>query len=429
MKSPLLAPLLDRAATDALFLSAAGPVTAARFVGMAARLAEQLPPGTHAVNLCRDRLRFALVFAASLLRGQVSLLCADSSPGHLQRVAERFGDAYAAVENDGCVSPLRRFTVPDLSDAPPLDDVPAVPGEQAAALVFTSGSTGEPVAHPKRWDQLVARSLAAGEQFGFAGDAVVGTVPPQHMYGFETTVLLPFHTPTVAWHGDSFFPADIAAALDRCAAPRVLVTAPVHLRALLESGARVPPGTRVISATAPMPVALTADAERRWGVEIHEIFGATEVGSIASRRTVAGDVWRPYPGVHVGTDTVRAPGAEETELADLIEPVPGGGFRLLGRRSDLVKVGGRRASLAGLTHALLRLPGVQDAAMLPPAEGEARMTAFVVAPGRRPEELLAALRHEIDPVFLPRPLLCVDKLPRNALGKLSHAGLREMRTA
>ena len=420
------APLLTRAPSDPLFLSSAGPVTAAHFVGMATRLAEQLPPGTHAVNLCRHRLSFALVFAAALLRGQVSLLCADATSAHLRRVADQFTDAYAVTDDDGCSLPMRGFRVSDLSGAAPSGRVPSMPLDQAAALVFTSGSTGEPVAHLKRWGQLVARSLAAGEQFGFAGDAVVGTVPSQHMYGFETTVLLQLHARTAAWHGDSFFPADVAAALQACPTPRVLVTAPVHLRALLEAGACVPPGTRVISATAPLPAALAAEAEQRWGAQVHEIFGATEVGSIASRRTVAGDVWRPYPGVHVGTDSVRAPYADETELADVLEAAPGG-FRLLGRRSDLVKVGGRRASLAGLTAALLRLPGVEDAVMLPPGESDGRMTAFVVAPGRQPEELLAALRHEIDPVFLPRPLLCVERLPRNAVGKLPHAGLRTLR--
>jgi acyl-coenzyme A synthetase/AMP-(fatty) acid ligase len=48
----------------------------------------------------------------------------------------------------------------------------------------------------------------------------------------------------------------------------------------------------------------------------------------------------------------------------------------------------------------------------------ARLMAFVVAPDLRPDAILDALRARIDPVFLPRPLLFVDELPRNALGKL-----------
>lgn len=424
--------LLDRPGPDPVFLSPSGTLSAAGFVARARRLAELLPPGTHVVNLCRDRSRFALLFAAALLRRQVSLLCADSSAAHLARLAGRFGDAYAVTDGPGCPAPLRHMAFPDLSGATPDGDVPAVPADQLAALVFTSGSTGEPIAHAKHWGQLVARSVAGGAQFALDGASVVATVPPQHMYGFETTVLLPLHAASATWCGDSFFPADIAAALHACPAPRLLVTAPLHLRALLGAGVALPPGIRIVSATAPLPPELAAAAEARWGAEVHEIFGATEVGSIASRRTVAGDAWRLYPGVGMmaGPDsaTVTAPGAEETELSDRVELLPGG-FRLLGRHSDMVKVGGRRASLAHLTAALLALPGVQDAAMLPPEEGEGRLAAFVVAPGHTAEALLAALRPHVDPVFLPRPLVCVDRLPRNEMGKLSHAGLQRLRAA
>jgi acyl-coenzyme A synthetase/AMP-(fatty) acid ligase len=38
-------------------------------------------------------------------------------------------------------------------------------------------------------------------------------------------------------------------------------------------------------------------------------------------------------------------------------------------------------------------------------------------------EILKELRHYIDPVFLPRPLILLDALPRNAVGKLSRETL------
>jgi acyl-coenzyme A synthetase/AMP-(fatty) acid ligase len=52
--------------------------------------------------------------------------------------------------------------------------------------------------------------------------------------------------------------------------------------------------------------------------------------------------------------------------------------------------------------------------------------AFVVAPGRARSQILAALRARLDPVFLPRPLVLVDALPRNATGKLPRAELRAL---
>jgi len=52
-----------------------------------------------------------------------------------------------------------------------------------------------------------------------------------------------------------------------------------------------------------------------------------------------------------------------------------------------------------------------------------RLMAFVVAPGITRDALLAALRARIDAVFLPRPLLFLDALPRNATGKLPREAL------
>ena len=49
---------------------------------------------------------------------------------------------------------------------------------------------------------------------------------------------------------------------------------------------------------------------------------------------------------------------------------------------------------------------------------EARLLAFVVAPDRTRKQILEGLRSRVDPVFLPRPLVLVDALPRNPTGKL-----------
>jgi len=116
-------------------------------------------------------------------------------------------------------------------------------------------------------------------------------------------------------------------------------------------------------------------------------------------------------------------------LADRAEVHGPRSFTLIGRTADLVKIGGKRASLAELNRRLLEIDGVRDGAFfLDEARGalEARLTAFVVAPGLEREQLLAALRERIDPVFLPRPLHLVPSLPRNATGKLARANLQRL---
>src|SRR5262249_12136286 len=93
---------------------------------------------------------------------------------------------------------------------------------------------------------------------------------------------------------------------------------------------------------------------------------------------------------------------------------------------DMIKVAGKRASLEALTCELLRIPGVRDGAFfLPEADGvdEPRVAALVVAPRAGRGAILRALRDRVDPAFLPRPLLMLDALPRNATGKLAREGL------
>jgi acyl-coenzyme A synthetase/AMP-(fatty) acid ligase len=95
---------------------------------------------------------------------------------------------------------------------------------------------------------------------------------------------------------------------------------------------------------------------------------------------------------------------------------------LHGRHADLINIAGKRASLAYLNQQLGAIPGVEDGVFLPPADeaadSVARLAALVVAPAHTPASLMQALRERIDPIFLPRPLLFVDALPRNATGKL-----------
>ena len=100
--------------------------------------------------------------------------------------------------------------------------VPQIDAAQLAAYVFTSGSTGAPVPHAKTWGRLVqcvrARGRPPARRSIAAACAILGTVPPQHMYGFESTVLLPLQSGAALCAERPFFPADIAAALQRAAA-------------------------------------------------------------------------------------------------------------------------------------------------------------------------------------------------------------------
>ncbi len=432
MSAPSAVPLLARPPDAVLFRRPQGDITAAAFLGAARALAARLPDAP-LLNLCADRYHVALGLAAAALAGRISLFTGDRSPAWLAALAARHPGLAVLAETPGPVDAPHLFPV--IAAPPDPSAPPRLPADRPVAIVFTSGSTGEPVGHRKPWGALAARSADAAQRFRLGGASVVGTVPGQHMYGFETTVLLPFHAATASWCGPAFYPVDVAAALAACPAPRVLVTTPLQLRALLAAGIAMPPLARVISATAPLEPAMAAAAERAWGTEVWEIFGATEVGSIASRRTVGDGRWLLYPRVRLRAEAggirVIAPHAAPFPLSDHIAPDGPAGFRLIGRATDLVKLGGRRASLAGLTRILTDIDGVEDGLFVAPPDLEtrptARMLAFAVAPSRSAEAILAALRARIDPVFLPRRVIRLDRLPRDPLGKLPARALAALR--
>jgi acyl-coenzyme A synthetase/AMP-(fatty) acid ligase len=431
-------PLVSGRAPGAVFARREGrSVATGEFLRDVLQAAAALPERRYALNLCADRYRFAVGLAAALVRGQLSLLPSSHAPDLLARLAAAYRGLYCLRDDGREDAALESVAVsPATGEAgAAAPAMPLLSAAQPAVVVFTSGSTGEPIPHLKTWGSLAAGARAEADRLKPApGLALIGTVPPQHVYGLESTVLLALQGGCVLHAGRPFYPYDIRDALEATPAPRALVTTPVHLRVLLAEPDPVPKVDFVLCATAPLAPQLAQAAERRFGAPLYEIYGCTEAGQIASRRTTASDEWRALAGVEARADERGAwvkGGHVETEvlLSDVIELRGRSRFLLHGRTADLVNIAGKRASLAYLNFHLNSIEGVRDGAYLLPeeAEGDAtRLTAFVVAPGLTREAILAALRSRIDPAFLPRPLRLVDELPRNATGKLPRQALDEL---
>ena len=426
-------PLIAHRRPDAVVAWRGGtPVSVRQFLGEVAHVAIQLPPGRHVLNLCSDRYRFTVALAACIVSGRISLLPSTHTPEMVRQMQRIAPDVFCIVDQGGGVE-LPTFRYPESVPPPGADHaIPVIDREQVIARVFTSGSTGVPMPHAKRWGSLVRNVQAEAQRLGIGADhAILGTVPPQHMYGLESTVLMPLQSGAALHAGRPFYPADICADLASLPRPRVLVTTPYHLRALLADQATLPAVDQLVSATAPLSQDLANEAESRFGAPLHEIYGCTETGQLASRRTSAGAEWHTLAGVRLRREgpTLWAEGGHidtPTGLNDVIELTGDGPlsttFLLHGRHADLVNIAGKRTSLAYLNHQLNAIPGVADGVFLLPREDSAdrigRLAALVVAPGLTPAALTQALRARIDPVFLPRPLLFVDALPRSAAGKL-----------
>lgn len=415
-----------------------GPRTARQFLSDVSRLADSLPDRPAVLNLLSSRYEFLVGFAAAMLRGQVTLLPQSRAPQTLRRIAGDYHESYCLTNQDEPVEGidsvvLRRHG--SIAGWP--KRIPHIPLDQVAAIAFTSGSTGQPMPNRKTWGALTAVARATGARLGLKpgeGAAVVATVPHQHMFGLEASVMLPILHGLVMHAGRPLFPADIREALADVAGTRILVTTPLHLRACVTEGVRVPPVGLILSATAPLSRSLAQEAERHFQTEVHEIFGFAEAGSVAERRTIDGDRWRPLDAVRLAQD--RAVWVVQADYLPVPVRVPDritvdadGRFVVHGREVDQINIAGHRVSLGDLNQKLLEIEGVQDGVFFLPDEGPdlvTRLIACVVAPGKTVEEIQQVLRRRIDPVFLPRPLLLVPRLPRNDTGKLPREALLKL---
>lgn len=442
-EAPQRLPLMGMGAPERVLIWRDGQaVSAAGFLAHVEQVAAGLPSASAAVNLCEDRYAFLVAFCAIVLRGQTNLLPSSRAPQAVDEVMAAHPGCYAVGEQALAPAPPGYRLLPPLQDVPVSGRTavwPMIPAQQVVAIGYTSGSTGVPGANAKTWGSFHASNAGILEMLREAvGDRfeIVATVPSQHMYGMEMSVLLPLLGEVGIHAGRPFFPADVAAALASMPAPRVLVTTPVHLRALVESGIELPPIAAMVSATAVLPVELARAAERRFEAPLLEVFGSTETCVFASRRPTVNEDWRlfagavlhPQPdGTAVDAPQLRAP----VVLADIVSlSADGRRFRLCGRHADMLEIAGKRASLGDLTRRLLAIPGVRDGVVFQLEGGDAldvhRIAALAVAPGLDEHAILDALRKAIDPLFLPRPLRLVAELPRNETGKLPRAALLEL---
>ncbi len=409
------------------------PVSRAEFLREVLALAVRLPDTGHVLNLCKDRYWFAVTLFAAISRGMLSILPNSTAPENIAALRAEVPDLVCLGDQASAPFPYISYlqvSVADLAASNAIPDMPRIPFEQRIVCVYTSGSTGKPQPHIKTFGRTQQCATAEAERmWAVAGRpcAVLGTVPFQHMYGLESSVLVPILGGGQLSTRLPFFPADVVSALAELPEPRFLVTTPFHLRKLLAADIEIPPVEAILSATAPLSMELANKVQTRLGAPIMEIYGSTETGQLATRRPTMQSEWETYPGIMLsqshGATTATGGHLECPQvLNDVVELLSPSRFRLLGRNTDTINIVGKRSSLAFLNHVITSLPGVRDGVFCMPEydpENDApRLAAFVVAPELGSADILAGLRSHLDPVFLPRPIVFLDALQRDGNGKI-----------
>ena len=382
---------------------------------------------------------------------EVEALVVDSAPSLLIR-----RDAIDGARRELSMATLTA----SLSDEDPMfDDVPRC-ADDAAAILYTSGTTGRPKGAVMTHGSLVFSAETLARAWGFTKDDVLlHTLPLFHTHGLFVAVHCVLASGSSMVLLESFDPSRVIAELPTST---VLMGVPTHyVRLLADPGftAEATRGVRLFtSGSAPMLVATHEGFTARTGRVILERYGMTETCMLTSNpldgERRPGTVGLPLPGVEVrlgmgdpGGIEVRGPNVlrgywrrpelQSSEFTtdgwfitgDLGRFDAGGYLEIVGRSKDLIISGGLNVIPKEVEEVLDALEGVLESAVIGRSDadfGEVVVAVVVAEPGATldPEVLRLMARERLAGFKVPKQVLVVDELPRNALGKVEKARIR-----
>jgi fatty acid CoA ligase FadD36 len=404
---------------------------------------------------------------AGLLAG-VPVVPVPPDAGLLERAhVLRDSGAALVLSDDPTVADGSGLPVLPITRAGRGGSIPPEPAPDSTALVlYTSGTTGPPKGVVLSRAAIAADLDALAEAWQWTPDDVlVHGLPLYHVHGLVLGVLGPLRIGSRLVHTGRPTPQAYAAARGTLyfGVPTVwsrVCAAPEAARQL--SSARL-----LVSGSAPLPAPVFQDLVSLTGQAPVERYGMTETLITVSARADGdrrpGQVGRPLAGIRTRlVDDTGAPLPDDgTSIGHLqvrgttlfdgylrdgrTEPAPladgwyatgdvatiaaDGWHRIVGRAStDLIKTGGYRVGAGEVEDVLLLHPAVQEAAVIGtphPDLGE-QVTAYVVAEGVAPAELIAFVAQRLAAHKRPRTVHLVPSLPRNAMGKVQKTRLQSV---
>ena len=243
---------------------------------------------------------------------------------------------------------------------------------------------------------------------------IAATVDPRHLYGLTFAVWMAMTTGTPVADARTVYQEQLLE-FDR---PVALVTTPTFMR-MLDTALERPRIAFCLTAAGVLDDEALSRMHAWTGVAVHEIYGSTETGVVASRRHDAGRMNPAWTLIDEG-------GLEETEqgwrlaspllpqgsilLDDRLEMSSDKVFRLLGRRDRIVKIGEIRLSLTEIERVVKEALGLEIRALSVKQAGRTVIGAVVcerTSPGWRGRcpnriETTAALAGRLDPLARPR---------------------------
>ena len=416
-----------------------GPVSRAEFLQQvrAWQQAFAAAPGLRFALHLDDSIAFAAALFGAWHAGKTVFLPADTLPATMRSIGSQVDGLAGAF-----IGALQAATVAGADSR----DWQALDPDTTQLVLYTSGSSGDPVAIAKTLRQLDNEVAALESRFGEGlGQALVhGTVSHQHIYGLLFRLLWPLSAGRPFAAQRLGYPEQIASAIGNQAA--ILIASPALLKRIPDSldwSALKPALNAVFCSGGPLSAEAADGVLRLWEKPVIEVFGSTETGGIASRERNDA-AWRVLPGVEFrieqGLLHVRSghlPQFEWHETQDLAHEA-GEGFELRGRADRLVKLEERRISLTAIERALQAEAWVDNSRVLMLPGSRSRIAAVVVltpagrellsTEGRKAfsERLRAALQGQVDAIAVPRLWRFVEAMPDNSQGKTTEAQLASL---
>ncbi|MCC2676222.1 MAG: hypothetical protein K0R58_3169 [Ramlibacter sp.] len=421
---------------------------------VAVRNGELLPHARFAADVARWQAAFASVRGSRIaiyFDDSYDFACALFGAWHARKVAVLPGDAQPATletllpQVDACAGDLPGSLRPAAEAGAPLSPLDL---RETLAVIYTSGSSGRPLALQKRLAQLEAEVQHLEAVFGARLDedgapSIHSTVSHQHIYGLLFLVAWPLAAGRVVAVEKIAYPEQMAERLGP--APSVLVSSPAHLRRLPEGLDWTPArsGLRsIFSSGGPLPPEASEQAHALTGQSPIEVYGSSETGGVAWRqRALHGDAWTPLPDVkwRLKDDTLcvkstHLDGDDWWETSDRAKALDDGRFVLQGRADRIAKVAEKRVSLVAMEEALVATGLLVEARTLMVEDTLGPRLAVVGVPSAAGTELLktqgkralndrlrAELLRGFERVVLPRRFRYLRELPVNTQGKATEA--------
>jgi len=326
---------------------------------------------------------------------------------------------------------------------------------QPSLLKLTSGTTAAPRAIRFRSKQLLADCDQICETMGISdADLNFGVIPISHSYGFSNllTPLIARGVPMVL--SEDRTPRAVLADLARTNAT-VLPATPVFFQSFceLEKAPLLPNLRLCISAGAPLPISIAKNFREKFGLPIHSFYGASECGGICYDREGTGEIDGFVGSAMKNVDLEMVdPGSDSSQVrvrsaaagdGYFPEPEPGklhqgifipddllcdcgGGFKVVGRISDLINVAGKKVNPAEIEAHLRDCRGVRDAIVFgrkSDRRNEEVAACVTVDTNVSETELLEFLRGRLSSWQVPKRIFLVDTIPANERGKISRREL------